>query len=135
MAGMSPSGFEFATQAQLLTEIQQAMRTSPALNPNGRVNLAPDSVLGVLSAIVADKLAELWQLMQAVYSSQYRSGAEGASLDALADLVMRQHFSGHKHASQPAVAFVIPHARVSNGSPSTTSSSRAGSSPSKLRPT
>lgn len=87
MAGMSPSGFEIATQAQLLTEIQQAMRTSPALNPNGRVNLSPDSVLGVVSAIVADKLAELWQVMQAVYSSQYRGGAEGASLDALADLV------------------------------------------------
>lgn len=86
-AGLSATGLVIATQAELLAEIKAAMFASADLNPNGRINLGEDSVLGVLAAIMSDKLAELWQVLQEVHTAQSRAGAEGASLDSLAELV------------------------------------------------
>jgi uncharacterized phage protein gp47/JayE len=77
---LDADGLTIKTQGELEDEIKEALRASPDLNPNGRINLGPDSVLGVLASIFSDKLAELYQLVQAVYASQYPSSAEGASL-------------------------------------------------------
>ena len=87
MAGLTSTGFTIKTSAEILAEIKASIIASPALNPNGRVNLGADSVLGILAAIMADKVAEAWQLAQAVYASQFRASAEGASLDSLAELI------------------------------------------------
>jgi hypothetical protein len=45
------------------------------------VNLAPTSVFGNIIGIFSGRLALLWQLGLAIYSSEYPAGAEGTSVD------------------------------------------------------
>lgn len=82
---LSSSGLSTKTFEDILAEMSAEVLASPTLNPDGRSNLGPDSAIGVLLNIVADKIAEREQLTQAVYASQYLT-AEGASLDAFVAL-------------------------------------------------
>jgi uncharacterized phage protein gp47/JayE len=83
---LDANGFAIKSREQILTELRQRVLTSPVLNPNGRVNLGSDSVLGVLINIFADKYSDSYQLMQSVYASQYVQSAEGVSLENLVAL-------------------------------------------------
>jgi len=87
-AGMTldADGLAIRTREEIQAEIEAEIIASPHLNPRGRINLAATSVLGQLIGIVAAKLAENERLMQAVYASRYASSAEGASLDAIAQM-------------------------------------------------
>lgn len=84
---LSTLGLTIRTQPEVQAEIETEIRASPALNPNGRINLAPTSVIGQLVGIVSAKIAELEEVLQGIYSAAYLASAEGASLDALAELV------------------------------------------------
>ncbi len=50
------------------------------------LNLLPSSVFGQLIGIVSDREADVWELLEDVYASQYPSGARGQSLDNLCSL-------------------------------------------------
>lgn len=84
---LTSTGFSIPTYEEIRDEILAAFVADPTLNPDGRLNVTPDSVLGVVARIVAQRELALNELMQAVYASQYLSGASGASLDLLAELV------------------------------------------------
>jgi uncharacterized phage protein gp47/JayE len=87
MAGLSSAGLVIPSFDDILSEIKAAMSSSPAINPDGRLVLDENTVLGQMAVLQADRELALWQALQAVYSSQYLNGAEGASLDLLAALV------------------------------------------------
>lgn len=77
MAGLTTNGFVTKQQAQIITEMQNDIRTAFGQS----VNLQPESVFGQFVGIVSGQLAEIWQLDEAIYDSQYPSGAEGTSVD------------------------------------------------------
>lgn len=82
MAGLSSTGFEIATLAEILAEIEQEQLDD--INPN--LNLSSTSVLGQLNAIYASKAREIWELAQAIYNASYPSSASGSALSELAAL-------------------------------------------------
>lgn len=84
---LTSAGLVIKTFEEVDAEIKADMRASPILNPNGKLPLDSNTDAGQVIAVVADKIAEAWQVIQAVYASQYRQSAEGASLDALVDLI------------------------------------------------
>lgn len=78
--GVTSEGFSSKTIEDVLQELTDDHRTSfgPA------INTTPESVLGQLDSVFGDKVAELWELANAVYASQYPDSAQGASLDNVA---------------------------------------------------
>lgn len=78
--GVIDTGFAKKRIEDLLSEIEDAQLTN--IRPD--LNQLPSSVLGQLNGIFADKLRELWDLAQAIYSASYPDSAEGAALDAIA---------------------------------------------------
>lgn len=77
MAGLTTQGFQAKQQSEIIEEIQNSLRTAFGTN----INLLPESVFGQLIGIFSEREALLWQLAEAVYTSQYPAGAEGASVD------------------------------------------------------
>ncbi len=75
--GLTSTGFVLKPLDVIKAEIEtyQLANISPALN------VEADSVMGQVNAIVAAKIAELWEVAQAVYASQYADSAEGVPLD------------------------------------------------------
>jgi hypothetical protein len=81
--GVTPSGFVRKTLAEIKKEIEDDQRN----NINSGLNLTSTSVFGQINGIMSAQLDELWQLAQAVYSSQYPDSASAAALDDVANLV------------------------------------------------
>jgi uncharacterized phage protein gp47/JayE len=75
--GVTVNGFVAKQQATIASEINASFQASFGSN----INLLPESVLGQLRDIFAEREALIWQLAEAVYDSQYPSGAEGTSVD------------------------------------------------------
>lgn len=82
MAGLTSAGFESKTLETILADIVARQRA--ALGP--AIVTSSDSALGVINGILADQLAELWELAEAVYNSAFPDGASGASLDRVCAL-------------------------------------------------
>jgi uncharacterized phage protein gp47/JayE len=75
--GLTSTGFNPKQQSDIISEIQSSLQD--ALGKN--INLLPQSVYGQIVGIFSEREALVWQLAEAVYSSQYPSGAEGSSVD------------------------------------------------------
>lgn len=82
MAGLTATGFETKTQAEIETEISDGIKA----NVSPSITTTTDSVMGQLIKLVSDRIAALWELGQAIYGSQYPNTAEGVSLAYLAGL-------------------------------------------------
>ena len=78
--GVIEEGFNAKDLETLLDEIEQAERS--ALGP--AINTQADSVLGQLNGVLADKLAEMWEVALAVYRSRQPDSASGEALDNVA---------------------------------------------------
>lgn len=76
MAGITPAGFEIKLYEDLIEEINAELKQlfGATLNTN------TDSVIGVINAVWADRLRDLWELTAAVYASAYPDSATGMSL-------------------------------------------------------
>ena len=79
MPGVTTTGFDKKILADILQEIGDDQRA----NINAALNLLPDTVLGQLNGIIAERLAELWDVSNAVYASFNPEVATGAALDAI----------------------------------------------------
>ena len=77
MAGLTPTGFERKTLAQVKADIEAAQRE--ALGQE--LNQQADSLLGQLNGVMFNALAELWEVLEAVYASQNPDAATNQSLD------------------------------------------------------
>lgn len=77
MAGVTATGFDAKSLETIKAELEEEARARIST----RINTSTDSPTGQLFGIFADMLAQLWELGQAVWASQYRDTAEGVSLD------------------------------------------------------
>ncbi len=77
MAGLSPQGFEPKPLEDIKTDLGSALRTVFGM----AITLIAQSVFGQLIGIVADRLADLWQLGLNIYTASTREGAVGIQLD------------------------------------------------------
>lgn len=75
--GITPQGFIVKQQQEIITEIQGVIAAGFGSN----TNFGAESVIGQLVGIFSEREALIWQLAEAVYDSQYPSGAEGTSVD------------------------------------------------------
>lgn len=80
--GLTSQGPNIKRLDVILDEMHDEL--SEAWGVNTRQN--PESFLNNLLTAVADKIAELWELGEDVYYSQYPASAEGVSLDNVAQL-------------------------------------------------
>ena len=82
MSGLTPTGFDILRLSEILTEIENSQRAAIG----AQIQLGADSIIGQINAILAQRLALLWELMQEVYSSFDPDEATGVTLDNLAAL-------------------------------------------------
>lgn len=77
MAGLTSAGFEKKTLAEIKSDLEDAFRSTFG----AFINLLPGSVFSLIIGIIAERLAEVWDVAEAVYNSQFPDTAEGTSLD------------------------------------------------------
>ena len=110
MAGLDEFGLTIKRLAEIKDEIEATLRTSFG----DQINTLPESVIGQLVSLFAEREALIWELVEAVYDSQYPDTAEGASFDnvgaltgftrlpALASTIAVQAFFGTPSTVIPA---------------------------------
>lgn len=79
--GLNNNGFTIKRETDIITELETAFKAA-----FGEINTNADSVFGQIIGVFSKPLAELWELSEAVYLSQYPASAEGLSLDGVAQL-------------------------------------------------
>lgn len=79
---LTAEGLTVKTQEEILDEIESDQRVS--MNPS--IDQSSASPLGQLNGIFSNKLAEVTELLSAVFNMLNRSGAEGAALDNVGEL-------------------------------------------------
>lgn len=77
--GLTKNGFVIKRLEDVKADIDASIK-----GQFGEVNLAPESVFGQLSGVLASQVADLWELAEAVYKSRFAISAEGLSLDDIA---------------------------------------------------
>ena len=82
--GVTPAGFVVKPQTQILSDMQAAALSSPALSPT--LDLSSQSPDGQMLAIVANVAGSEWELIQIAFNQYNREDAEGAGLDNLGDV-------------------------------------------------
>lgn len=82
MAGLTVVGFERKRLPEIKAQIETAIR---AIDPN--VDLSSQSLLGQIVGTQSQAAADLWELAEHVYLSQYASSAEGVALEEASALV------------------------------------------------
>jgi uncharacterized phage protein gp47/JayE len=82
MSGIDSTGFVPKPLEDTKDDLESAIRASFGAG----ITTQPQSGWGQLIGIFSDRLADLWQLGQAVYNAGYPDGAEGVALDNLCAL-------------------------------------------------
>jgi uncharacterized phage protein gp47/JayE len=82
MAGLTSTGFETKDLDTILTELENNEKSRLGADLNVRAT----SVVGVFNGVMSDQFAEIWEVMNEVYASQYPDTATGVSLDQLCAL-------------------------------------------------
>lgn len=82
--GVTSDGFVPKTLENILDSIEARERASNSLGTN--INTSAHTVLGQLNGIYAEKIRELWELAESIYSSRNPDNATDEALDELAAL-------------------------------------------------
>ena len=80
--GITSVGFIPKPQQEIIAEINASLQSVFGNN----INLGPESVFGQIVGIFSEREALIWLLGEAIYASQYPSGAEGTSVDNILEL-------------------------------------------------
>lgn len=80
--GLSPTGLAIKSLSVIRADLESAVRSALGIS----LVLGDSSCLGIILGILAERYAELWALMQAVYASQDPDSATGMSLDQICKL-------------------------------------------------
>jgi uncharacterized phage protein gp47/JayE len=83
VAGLTDSGIEIETQADLLEDIQDYQR----IKISSKLSFAKTTPLGAVNPIVAEKLEELWELAEECYNAYDIDNATDDRVVALAEVV------------------------------------------------
>lgn len=78
--GVLSTGFAKKTLADILSEIETQQKAD--IDPN--LNTLATSVIGQFNGIFADKVREIWDVLEGVYNGAYPDSASGAQLDGVA---------------------------------------------------
>jgi len=79
--GVTSQGFVIKTLDVIKEEIDEDLKSLLG----NQINLLPESVFGNLRDRFAERLHEIWELMQLVYNANYPNTAEDVSLDNICD--------------------------------------------------
>ena len=90
--GLTPTGFQRKTLQTILAEIVADQRAD--IGPG--INTEADALLGQMNAPQASKFAELWEVSEAVYNSQYPDGASNQSLDDVSSITGTKRSTARK---------------------------------------
>ncbi len=82
MAGIDSSGFTPKTTEDIKSDLESGFRGVFGAG----ITVIAQSIFGQIIGIIADRLADLWQLGLALYSGSTREGAEGNQLDDIGAL-------------------------------------------------
>lgn len=82
--GVTVQGWNSKTILEIKAELEESVRAAPGFGP--QMNLAPETILGQIIGIAAEREANVWDLGEDAYNSQYPSDASGTSLDGVADM-------------------------------------------------
>ncbi len=82
MAGLTSTGFETKTAAEILADVETAQKA--ALGSD--LDVSPEQPLGQINGIFAAKLRELWELASILYAARVPGGASFATLEGLAEI-------------------------------------------------
>jgi|SRR3990172_2643508 len=80
--GITANGFEIKRLEDCRAELDAAYRTAFGQG----IKTTPDTVFGKIIAIHADREAQIWELAEAIYNSQYPNSASGISLANIGQL-------------------------------------------------
>jgi uncharacterized phage protein gp47/JayE len=80
--GVTPDGFSQKELEDIKGEIEDDLRA--AFGP--QANLLATSIFGQIVGVMSDKLAELWEVLGAIYRSQYPDSASDEALDQVASI-------------------------------------------------
>lgn len=83
MAGLTLAGFSRARLPDIKATLENELRA--ALGDD--LDVSPQSVAGQLIGVVSKELADIWELAEQVYLSQYSASSEGVSLTSACELV------------------------------------------------
>lgn len=86
MAGLDATGFIGKTLEEIKAEIADALKTNIA----STLDTADESPIGQLVGVFSSQLRQVWELAEAVYSSQYPDSASGFSLTSIATITGTQ---------------------------------------------
>lgn len=78
--GITPQGFVRKRLEDIKLEIEDALRTRLGKN----INLLPEELLGHIVGLFSERESSIWELLEAIYFSQYPDTAEGVNLDNVA---------------------------------------------------
>ncbi len=81
MSGLEPTGFSIKRLEDVKLDYESEIE-----DIFGPVNKEPASNFGQLIGLLSRSDANLWEILQAVYASQYRSSASGVSLNGVGEL-------------------------------------------------
>ena len=82
MAGLTATGFEAKTAAEILLDIE----TSQKAALGAALDVSPEQPLGQMNGIIVTKLRELWEAVGVLYAARVPMGASGAALDGVAEI-------------------------------------------------
>lgn len=82
MAGLTATGFEAKTTAEILSDIETAQKAALGAD----LDVSAEQPLGQMNTIVASALRELWELAGVLYAARVPNGASGAALDGVAEI-------------------------------------------------
>jgi uncharacterized phage protein gp47/JayE len=81
--GITDSGFETKRLDDIKTEIEDSLKSELGAG----INLTPQSPLGQIVGIMAERFALLWELGEEIYNAPYPESSFGTSLDDSASIV------------------------------------------------
>lgn len=99
MAGLTTAGLEIKRAADIVSELNNDVRSPDALGPAASVS--PAGPLGQLIGIFSTQLGEAWELLQDLYDSFDPDSAQGEALDNLSALTRVTRIP-----AEPSVGFV-----------------------------
>lgn len=82
MSGLTATGFETKTLAELKIELQDALKATFGAS----IDLSEQEPFGQILGVMAERFADLWALGQALYQAGTPDGATGVALDEIAAL-------------------------------------------------
>ncbi len=109
--GLTSLGFRLKRLEDLKTELEGQFKSE-----FGDINIGNDSVAGKLIGIIAKLEADIWELQNEVYDSQYPNSAQGIGLDNVADLIGIRRLAATKSLVTASVfgieGTVLPSGRI-----------------------